>query len=61
MTKGPDSSFAEAHMGVSSKPIHIEDEVKDQARFLIGRERKEEWEERVKERSNTQARDTWMV
>ena len=30
LTKGPDSSFAEAHRGFSSEPIHIEDEVKDQ-------------------------------
>ena len=30
MTKEPDSSFAEAHRGFNSKPIHIEDEVKDQ-------------------------------
>ena len=29
LTKGPDSSFAEAHKGVSSEPIQIEDEVKD--------------------------------
>ena len=30
LTKGPDSSFAEAHRGFCSEPIHIEDEVKDQ-------------------------------
>ena len=30
LTIGPDSSFAEAHRGLSSEPIHIEDEVKDQ-------------------------------
>ena len=30
LTKGPDSSFAEAHRGVSSEPTHMEDEVKDQ-------------------------------
>ena len=29
LTKRPDSSFAEAHRGFSSEPIHIEDEVKD--------------------------------
>ena len=31
LTRGPDSSFAEAHKGFSTEPIHIEDEVKDQA------------------------------
>ena len=30
LTKGPNSSFAEARRGFSSEPIHIEDEVKDQ-------------------------------
>ena len=30
LTKGPDSSFAEAHSGFSSEPIHVEDVVKDQ-------------------------------
>ena len=30
LTKGPDSSFAEAHRGFISEPIHIGDEVKDQ-------------------------------
>ena len=30
LTKGPDSSFAEAHRGFNSEPIHTEDEVKDQ-------------------------------
>ena len=30
LTKGPDSSFAEAHRGFNSEPINIEDEVKDQ-------------------------------
>ena len=30
LTKGPDSSFAEAHKGLNSEPIRIEDEVKDQ-------------------------------
>ena len=30
LTKGPDSSFAEAHRAFNSEPIHIEDEVKDQ-------------------------------
>ena len=30
LTKGADSSFAEAHRWFSSDPIHIEDEVKDQ-------------------------------
>ena len=30
LTRRPDSSFAEAHMGFSSEPIHTEDEVKDQ-------------------------------
>ena len=30
LTKGPDSSFAEAHRGFSYEPIHTEDEVKDQ-------------------------------
>ena len=30
LTKGPESSFAKAHMGFNSEPIHIEDEVKDQ-------------------------------
>ena len=29
LTKGPDSSFAEAHRRFNSEPIHIEDEVKD--------------------------------
>ena len=30
LTKGSDSSFAEAHRGFNSEPIHIEDEVEDQ-------------------------------
>ena len=30
LTKGPDSSFAEAHKGFTSEPIHIENEMKDQ-------------------------------
>ena len=30
LTKGPDSSVAEAHRGFNSEPIHMEDEVKDQ-------------------------------
>ena len=30
LTKGPDSSFAEAHRGFSSESIHAEDEVEDQ-------------------------------
>ena len=57
LTKGPDSSFAEAHKGFCSEPIHTEDEVKDQD----AGETNEECEERVEERSNTQAHDTWMV
>ena len=30
LTRGPDSSFAEAHRVFCSEPIHIEHEVKDQ-------------------------------
>ena len=30
LAKGPDSSFAEAHRGFNSEPIHIEDAVKGQ-------------------------------
>ena len=30
LTKGPDSSLAEAHRGFDSEPTHIEDEVEDQ-------------------------------
>ena len=30
LSKGPDSSFAEAHRGFNSEPTHIEDEVEDQ-------------------------------
>ena len=30
LTKGPNSSFAEAHKGFNSEPTHMEDEVKDQ-------------------------------
>ena len=30
LTKGPDSSFAEAYKGFNSEPIHMEDKVKDQ-------------------------------
>ena len=28
MTEGPDSSFAEAHIGLLSEPTHVEDETK---------------------------------
>ena len=57
----PDSSFAEAHKGFCSEPIHIEDEVKDQEDEVEMGETNEECEERVEERSNTQARDSWTV
>ena len=30
LTKGPDSSFSEAHRGHYSEPTHIEDDVEDQ-------------------------------
>ena len=30
LTKGPDSSFAEAHRGILSEPTHMEDEDEDQ-------------------------------
>ena len=59
MAKRPDSSFAEAHRGFNSEPIHIEDEVKDQEDEV--EDGRQMYEERVEDRSNTQAHDTWMV
>ena len=61
LTKGPDSSFAEAHKGFNPEPTHIEDEVEDQEDEVEDGRDCEKCKERVEERSNTQAHDTWMV
>ena len=53
LTKGPPHS----RKGFISELIHIEDEVKDQE-DEVEDGRDEECEERVEERSNTQAHDT---
>ena len=61
LTKESDSSFAEAHKGILSEPTHIKDEVEDQEDEVEDERDYEECKERVEERSNTQAHDTWMV
>ena len=61
MTNKPDSSFAEAHRVFSSEPIFIEYEVKIRSEKYKMGETNEECEERVEERSNTQAHETWMI
>ena len=62
LTKGPDSSFAEAHSRFCSEPIHIEDEVKGQEdEEEDGRDKGRVQREGRIERSNTLAHDTWMV
>ena len=63
LAKGPDSSLGEVHRGSSSGNIHMEEERwKSKFRMMKWKmgETNEECEERVEERSNTQAHDTWM-
>ena len=62
LAEGPDSSLGDVHRGSCSEPIHMEEEkveVKVQDEVEDARVY-EECEERVEERSNTQAHDTWM-
>ena len=61
MTKGPDSSLAEAHRGFNSEPTHIEDEDGYQEDEVEDERDCEECKVESRERSDTQAHETWMV
>ena len=61
LTKGSDSSFAEARRGFNSEPTHTEHEVEDQEDEVEEmRETVKSAKWRVEERSDTQAHETWM-
>ena len=75
LTKGPGSSFAEAHKAFNSEPIHKEDEVKDQEgevedgrdKWRVRREGRREikhtsaWDMDEMTRTNTWANVVWQI
>ena len=63
LTKGPDSSFAEPHRGVSSEPIRIEGEDEDQENEKEDERDGEACrvESRRVARQQQHAGDTWMT